>query len=334
MEKDITKDLLRRYLAGECTREEQERVNAWYQSLGNEADVTGILDVIQDEGVEDRLLSNIKARIAVGESERPVRSLPVRRTTHWVRYAAVILLLILAGAGTFYFSSSDENALNEQVFVENSDPTIRRIRLPDGSVIWLYPNSSIEYGEGFGNGDRNVLLKGEAFFVVARDENHPFSIKTSEVVTTVLGTSFNIKAYEHEPAIEIEVMSGKVRVGLSHNTGQEVLLTSNQKATYRKGEAKVEMNSESPETENELAIWKPTNLFFENASVGTVLQALNERFKVRIHVSSGSILDCMIRADFNDQNLPDILELLSKSINATYRYEDNVFYLDGEGCTN
>lgn len=94
------------------------------------------------------------------------------------------------------------------------------------------------------------------------------------------------------------------------------------------------MNSESPETENELAIWKPTNLFFENASVGTVLQALNERFKVRIHVSSGSILDCMIRADFNDQNLPDILELLSKSINATYRYEDNVFYLDGEGCTN
>lgn len=334
MDKDITEYLLRRYLAGECTPEEQERVNAWYESLGNDSDLTGILDVIQDEGVEDRLLGSIKARISPGESERPVRSLTVKRTTQWVRYAAVLLLLVLAGAGAFYFSAPSETAPNQSVLVANTELTIRRTRLPDGSVIWLYPNSSIEFSWDFNKSARDVSLKGEAFFVVARDENHPFSIRTADVVTTVLGTSFNIKAYEHEPSIEVEVMSGKVRVGLSDKTGQEVLLTSNQKATYRKGEALVEMKEESSELANELAIWKPTNLFFENASVGTILQSLNERFKVRIHVSSSSILNCMIRADFNDQNLPDILEMMSKSINATYRYEDDVFYLEGEGCTN
>ena len=336
MEKDITEDLLRRYLAGECSQEEHERVNAWYESLATETDVTGILDVVHDEGVEDRMLGNIKSRIASVELERPVRALPARKTTHWLRYAAVLLILILAGVGAYYFSAIDRHkeATDSLSLIANSDLIIRRIRLPDGSLIWLYPNSSVEFPGNFGNGVRKVALKGEAFFVVARDEEHPFSIKTSDVVTTVLGTSFNIKAYEHEPSIEVEVMSGKVRVGLSDKTGQEVLLTSNQKATYRKGEARVEMDEQPPETENQLAIWKPVNLSFENVSVGTVLQALNERFKVRIHLTHGAIANCMIRADFNDQNLPDILEMLSKSINATYRYEDNIFYLDGEGCTN
>lgn len=337
MEKDINEDLLRRYLAGECSPEEQDRVNSWYQSLGDDSDVTGILDMIHDEGLEDRMLGSIKSRISLGEpDERPVRALPVRRTTHWFRYAAVLLVLVLAGIGAFYFTSSQRQQVvtDELNLIANSDHTIRRIRLPDGSLIWLYPNSSVEFPGAFSNGVRNVSLTGEAFFVVARDEEHPFSIRTSDVVTTVLGTSFNIKAYEHESSIEVEVMSGKVRVGLTDQTGQEVLLTSNQKATYRKGEAKVEMESQSSETTNELAIWKPVNLSFENVPVGTVLQALNERFKVRIHLTHGAIANCMIRADFNDQNLPDILEMLSKSINATYRYEGSIFYLDGEGCTN
>jgi ferric-dicitrate binding protein FerR (iron transport regulator) len=336
MEKDITEDLLRRYLAGECTPEEQERVNAWYHALGNESDVADILDVIHDEGVEERILVNIKSHISSGELERPVRVLPARRTVHWFRYAAVLLILVLAGAAAFYFVASERSRgpADELNLITNSYPAIQRIQLPDGSLIWLYPNSSVEFPEDFGDGERHVSLKGEAFFIVARDEKHPFSIRTSDVVTTVLGTSFNIKAYEHESSIEVEVMSGKVRVGLTDKTGEEVLLTSNQKATYRKGGAKVEMDPQHSETTNVLSIWKPVNLSFENASVGTVLQALNERFKVRIHLTHEAIANCMIRADFNDQNLPDILEMLSKSINATYRYEGNIFHLDGEGCTN
>lgn len=336
MEHDITEELLRRYLAGECTPEEQERVNAWYQSLEDESDVTGILDLIHDEGVEDRILGRIRSRISPQEHEGQTKVVPARSRLYWMRYAAVFLILVLAGAGLFYLSPSDRtaSAADEFSLVKNSDLTIRRINLPDGSLIWLYPNSTVEFPADFGNGIRKVSLKGEAFFVVARDEQHPFSISTSDVVTTVLGTSFNIKAYEHESSIEVEVMSGKVRVGLNDHKGQEVLLTSNEKATYKKGNASVEKEEEHSETVNDLAIWKPVDLSFENASVGTVLQALNERFKVRIHVSHGALVNCIIRADFNNQNLPDILEMLSKSINATYRYEGSIFYLDGEGCTN
>src|SRR5690606_10649147 len=99
------------------------------------------------------------------------------------------------------------------------------------------------------------------------------------------------------------------------------------------GNTVVEKKEAARETENQLAMWQPADMSFDNASVGSVLQTLNEKFRVRIKVTNSNILNCMIRADFNDQNLPDILEMLSKSINATYKYEGTVFYLEGEGCS-
>lgn len=339
MSKDVTEELLRRYLAGECSPEEEERVNAWYQALDGKSDVSGIIDLIDDEGTESRIFDNVKSQIegfpqhdislqARMAEARPARSL-------W-RYAAVILLLLTAGAGVFYVADQGtlREASNEISLVSNAKNFIRRVALPDGSLLWLYPNSEVEFPNTFDNDSRNLTLRGEAFFVVARDESRPFTINTAGVVTTVLGTSFSIKAYDHEPSIEVEVMTGKVSVGLSDNVTQPVLLTSHQRATYLKGNTIVEKKEEAGVVETQLAIWQPMDLKFDNAPVGSVLQTLNEKFKVRIHVTDTDILNCMIRADFNEQNLPDILEMLSKSINATYKYEGSIFYLEGEGCTN
>lgn len=339
MSKDVTEELLRRYLAGECTPAEEERVNAWYQELDGKSDVSGIIDLIDDEGIESRILDNVRSQI--GAFPQPEISLPARMAqarparSLW-RYAAVILILITAGVGTFYFADKAINQVESSEIrqVANAENIIRRVALPDGSILWLYPNSAVEFPNMFHADRRNLTLRGEAFFVVARDESRPFTINTAGVVTTVLGTSFSIKAYDHEPSIEVQVMTGKVSVGLSDNVTQPVLLTSHEKATYLKGNSTVEKKDEAEVVETQLAIWEPVDMKFDNASVGSVLQALNEKFKVRIHVTKTNILNCLIRADFNEQNLPDILEMLSKSINATYKYEGNIFYLEGEGCFN
>lgn len=339
MGKDVTEELLRRYLAGECTAEEEGRVNAWYQALDGKSDVSGILDVIHDEGTESRIFEKVISKIEdcpQSEGIVNVRMARARPARNLLRFAAAVLLLATAGLGTFYLA--DQNPIGKEQstvsLVANSKNTIRRVSLPDGSMVWLYPNSTVEFPRTFDDKSRTLTLRGEAFFVVARDESRPFSINTSGVITKVLGTSFSIKAYEHEPSIEVEVMTGKVSVGLSDNARQPVLLTSHQKATYLKGNSSVEKKEEAEEKESTLAIWQPVDMSFDNASVGSVLQALNEKFKVRIHVTNSHILNCMIRADFNGQNLPDILEMLSKSINASYKYEESIFYLNGEGCSN
>lgn len=339
MGKDVTEELLRRYLAGECTPEEEECVEAWYQSLDGRSDVTGILDLIEDEQTESRIFERVKSQIDYSpQRERAIRIGTTRTETGmrvW-RYAAVIAFFLLAGAGIFIFTDQTPDRTGQQTLsvVSNSENLIRRVALPDGSFIWLYPNSTVEFPSSFESAHRKLTLRGEAFFVVARDESRPFSINTSGVITTVLGTSFSIKAYDHEPSIEVEVLTGKVSVGLSDDTAKPIMLTSHQKATYRKGHATVEMEEETEKVATELAIWQTVDMSFDNASVAKVLQTLNEKFKVRIHVTSTNLLNCMIRADFNGQNLPDILEMLSKSINATYKYEGSIFYLEGEGCSN
>lgn len=339
MGKDVTEELLRRYLAGECTPVEEERVNAWYQSLDGKSDVSGVIDLIDDEATESRILDKVKSQLEgfpQHETSLPARMAVASPVHSLWRYAAVILILLTAGAGVFYLADQgvSHEESNEIRLVANAENTIRRVALPDGSLLWLYPNSAVEFPGTFYGDSRNLTLRGEAFFVVARDESRPFTINTSGVITTVLGTSFSIKAYDHEPSIEVEVMTGKVSVGLSDNVAQPVLLTSHERATYLKGNTVVEKTEESEVAETQLSIWQPVDMKFDNASVGSVLQTLNEKFKVRIHVTSTNILNCMIRADFNEQNLPDILEMLSKSINATYKYEESIFYLDGEGCSN
>lgn len=339
MGEDLTEELLRRYLTGECTPDEEARVNAWYQSLDGKSDVSGILDLIDDEDAESRIFAKIRAQIGEATQHEEAAIIPIaapRRHRGLLRYAAVILFLLTAGAGAFYVANrgfSPAERYSPIALVSNTENHIRRVNLPDGSLLWLYPNSAVEFPRAFDEKSRHLTLRGEAFFVVARDESRPFTINSSGVITTVLGTSFSIKAYEHEPSIEVEVMTGKVRVGLSDNAAQPVTLTSLQKATYLKGNTIVEKKEEAKEIENQLAIWQPVDMSFDNTSVGNVLQALNEKFRVRIKVINSNILKCMIRADFTDQNLPDILEMLSKSINATYKYEGTVFYLEGEGCS-
>lgn len=338
MGKDVTEELLRRYLAGECSPEEEELVNSWYQGLDGKSDVSGIIDLIDDEGTESRIFDNVKLQIEgfpQHETGRPVHRAEAWPTRSILKYAAVILFVLTAGAGIFYVS--EQRAILEEPGgisrIANAESVIRRVALPDGSLLWLYPASEVEFPQTFDSDSRKLTLRGEAFFVVARDESRPFTINTAGVITTVLGTSFSIKAYDHEPSIEVEVMTGKVSVGLSDNVAQPVLLTPHQRATYLKGNTIVEKKEEAEVVETQLAIWQPVDMKFDNASVGSVLQTLNEKFKVRIHVTDSDILNCMIRADFNEQNLPDILEMLSKSINATYKYEGSIFYLEGEGCS-
>src|SRR5690606_11404133 len=81
MGKDVTEELLRRYLAGECSPEEEELVNSWYQGLDGKSDVSGIIDLIDDEGTESRIFDNVKLQIE-GFPQHEIGR-PVHRAEAW-----------------------------------------------------------------------------------------------------------------------------------------------------------------------------------------------------------------------------------------------------------
>lgn len=348
--KRITPELLQKYLQGKCTPEENDLVNTWYTAFDEADDDGRLLDLEQREQLKQKMLLQIRENLAdagqslpAGKKQNNYRS--IAATLY--KAAAAITLLIAAGIGILY--NKDKN--NQQAAtpapkrtnitaLSNVTQSILRQDLSDGTIVWLKPNSSIEYPDVFSKTSRTIQLKGEAFFDVARDEQRPFIVTTGNVITKVLGTSFNIKAYKDASTIEVSVMSGKVAVQMNPEAtrdipdtpSSEVLLTPNERVTYVKSEKR--LLKEAPLQLPELSMWQVTTIVYDNVPVERVLRTLEKRFNVTIQVKNANLNNCLIRADFTNQNLADILEMLSSSIEATYELNDNIIYLDGAGCVN
>jgi transmembrane sensor len=348
--KIITPELLQKYLQGKCTPEENELVNDWYTSFDESADDDGrLLDLEQREQLKQKMLLQIRDNLAAagqsianGKKQSKYRS--VASTLYKV--AAAVTLLVAAGVGILYNKNKNNLQATAPVpkrtsitALSNTTQSILRQDLSDGTIVWLKPNSSIEYPDIFNEASRTIQLKGEAFFDVARDEQRPFIVTTGNVITKVLGTSFNIKAYNNASTIEVSVMSGKVAVQMNPtdapavpDSPEEVFLTPNERVTYVKSENR--LLKEAPLQLPELSMWQLTTIEYDNVPVERVLRMLEKKFNVSIQVRNTNLNNCLIRADFTNQNLADILEMLSRSIEATYELNDNIIYLDGAGCVN
>lgn len=103
-----------------------------------------------------------------------------------------------------------------------SSANISKVILPDGSIVWLKAYSKLSYPEQFSDTNREVKLEGEALFEVAENPKKPFVITCGELKTTVLGTSFNIRANRKD--IEVNVLTGKVALSSEYSDSNMILL--------------------------------------------------------------------------------------------------------------
>ncbi|MEO6174284.1 MAG: FecR family protein, partial [Flavobacterium circumlabens] len=142
---------------------------------------------------------------------------------YW-KYMAAASILFLVGLGFFY---KPNIAAEKQLTFKTSDVP-KSIKLSDGSKIYLAANSLFQYPEKFDGDERKVsLLKGNAFFEIAKDKKHPFIITSGEIKTRVVGTSFHIQLSKSK--CEVIVVTGKVNVS---GKGQSVDLVPNEQALF------------------------------------------------------------------------------------------------------
>jgi len=257
--------------------------------------------------------------------------------------AAASVLLVAGGfwwmmqtttsAETFSFSKAIQTP--HGIEVKNTASNPRQIKLEDGSVVILKGNSSVTYPEHFGKQSRIVFLKGEAFFNVKRDPTKPFIVHTGELVTEVLGTSFTVKSYEDAQSIEVLVTTGRVSVyENSAKTSQKrngVILTPNQQIVFDKVSRKL-----SPSiVEKPVVIQPPANPFvfiFEEACLPEVLKKLENAYGLEIVIENQALNQCIFTADLNELPLRTQLDLICKSVNASYEQRGTSIFINGEGC--
>lgn len=232
------------YLSGNSTDEEKETLLAFLAS--NEAAartfremsaVWALSSVPSFAEIENSNLVRIKERMTAPASSKPVRKLiPV-----WLKVAAAVILLI--GCNYFWYTYTEnltEVYTNADSPYEIKVPAGSRtnIVLPDGTEVSLNAGSVLRYHRGFGIRERNVTLDGEGYFKVAKNAEVPFFVKTNDVQVQVVGTVFNVRAYDDDNYVMVSLLEGRVNLSASANSVMK--LFPNEQALYNKNTGRME----------------------------------------------------------------------------------------------
>lgn len=219
------------------------------------------------------------------------------------KLAASILIVLSLGIA-YHFSSTDKSVQHtEVVSKENSWGQRSIIYLSDGTEVTLNAGSKIQYHKEFTQQERVVCLQGEAFFKVAKDPGRPFKVKTGDVVTQALGTSFNVQAYAQN-SVEIALVSGKVSV--QHQSLQtktdNILLEPGESAIYHES-----YFIKSHFDARKVLSWKEGIIYFENAGEETVFDTLERWYGVKINRVNTTVKEWNYTASFNNRSLEHVL---------------------------
>jgi transmembrane sensor len=242
----------------------------------------------------------------------------------WLGIAAsfALLFLLLPNLRHFTFHQHNEKAMRSEIL------------LSDGSIIWLNADSEISYPEVFSPHIREIHLSGEAYFDIAHDPARPFIIHLDNNLVSVLGTSFNVKAYEEDDVVETSVVSGEVafiRQGIvaSKNQKDTLLLTPNYKALYSKRAGTLTKT----ETDTRLdTAWKDGILIFRSARFEEAGKILERTFGKEVVFSDQSIKLCRLTATFQNNSLEEIMILIAKTNDYTYDITEEQLTISGQGC--
>lgn len=148
--------------------------------------------------------------------------------------------------------------------------------LSDGTRVFLNSESELKYPVNFAGGDRNVELKGEAFFDVTRDPEHPFIVKTGEMNIRVLGTSFNVSAYMDDPAIRTTLFSGRVEILVNETTLKQELRPGMQ-ANWTVGSDEIEVRMVNLDA---ASLWRDGIIVLDDDELEGVMRMLSRWYNV------------------------------------------------------
>lgn len=254
---------------------------------------------------------------------------PEKTRFSFLKIAATIVLI--ATAGFLALRYSDVASTDDDPVLIASSSKVEEIELPDGSVVRLNANSSISYDESFGDDNRNVALIGGANFDVQRNENLPFVITTANSEVEVLGTSFEVRAYEDE-SVEVNVTSGKVGFRSTKAKGEPAVLEAGDRAVLSADGT--EMQKAKVKNMN-YAAWWTGELEFDNMKLGDIAKDLEKTYWVNIEVSK-AVADCKATLYVKNQTIDGALTILRATFPTLTITTDkeNHIKLDGIACND
>jgi transmembrane sensor len=176
--------------------------------------------------------------------------------------------------------------------------------LPDGSKVWLNSASSLRYPIAFTGNERKVELTGEAYFEVAHNAAKPFRVTSNGQTVEVLGTHFNINAYDDEPAIKTTLLEGKVKVTATANNEVRILQPGQQSALNSR------LFDVTPVETDEAVAWKNGQFMFENDNIQYIMRSISRWYNVTVEYSGAIPGDSFGGGISRFKNVSEVLNVL------------------------
>jgi transmembrane sensor len=248
-----------------------------------------------------------KINTHITQSQIPAVVRPIKRK--WLAYAASVLVVCAAGwfgyKNIFYKTTADAFAV-----VSNPNGKRSKLTLPDGSIAYLAGGSTLKYAKNFGGDKRELSLNGEAFFDVVHRVDKPFVVKSGEISTVVLGTSFNVKAYGADDRVTITVNTGKVGV-LANMDGKSQLVK------YLTPDEQININTQTglfafnKTKAADISAWISNNLIFYNTSLKDIAAAMERQYGVKIDFTEPELSSVRLTTRLMNLQLEQAMENLT-----------------------
>lgn len=333
----MDKALLEKFKAGKCSPEEVRKILLWYQS--EEAETSFSFELENYWNAEhdlpfvdkDKVYDLVNKEIGRKENEGIVNRAPVHRPIGSGKQlmfnsqakGIVVFVLLLLSVSLFYFrtqlfGSQPRKAAIQWMTRKTAMGQKYTIQLPDGTQVKLNSGSLIHYPEMFSDSLRLVEFEGEGFFEVAKDSSKPFVIRSGNVSTMVLGTSFNMKTRTATESFELAVMTGSVKISYFQKgqSLEERFINPNQSAVLHHENSTFSIQGFDP---SKVLAWINGTIIFENSSFREIVHTLENWYGVHIDTSS---LDRKLPKGYTgiykDKSLETVLEGISFVLDFNY----------------
>lgn len=269
----------------------------------------------------------------------------VIRKIKWLKMAAMIFLVASGGIYLGYRVNNwnkelSKNYPSKPTETQNNGNQPLVLQLSDGSTVTLKKGSNLMIASDFGLQNRTVHLTGEAFFEVKKDSKHPFLVYAGGIVTKVLGTSFNIRAYKSEAKTLVAVRTGRVSVYQQKKIGtpneahpEQMLISPNQQIIFEK---KIEKLVKTLVPRPILLNNNPSikKISYDEIPISKVLIELEQAYGVKIIFDNDLLAKCSLTAVFDEgQSLYDKIAMLCETIHARYEIMDGQIVIYATGCS-
>ena len=268
----------------------------------------------------DKAWVKVKNRIQEEDENLPLVEESNTRVINFslvLKYAAMVIVLLGIG---FLSNKIYQNISNKDislVYAANNEQG-KEIVLPDGSTVVLNSESTISYPNTFADNERKVVLVGEAFFDVTKNQEKPFIIETKNTEIKVLGTSFNVNANLPDNQVEVFVKTGLVQLSDTRDVNKKILIKPGDVGLVTSKNLSKSLNKDL----NRIA-WKTKEIIFHEDNLSYVIQTLNKVYNTNISCIDQKILDLPYNVTFRDQDIDSVLNVICMTFDLKIDYSDD-----------